>query len=556
MRGTSNAQMANLTWWQVLKRVLIGSVILTTGAEFLTTFMVRSSGWVLSSRHLHFSAPKLKAKVITVTSLGTWRTSNQSINLDWVTDPKHTSVKIINSKPTYHVGDTLVLEVIARDGNKQRKVYGGDYLRAGLRDKKQKASTTGRVRDHGNGRYTVRFLLSFPGRVTPEVQLIHPSEAVQLLRELREIPNKRRWTCAFKGKRRRDVETKCTLLANQFISLSSQCDFSALNTSRTWFCEKPKKTSCDKITKCKSSLDTVAKLMTSQEERKLFESPFFRSNLPPVTKGAIEVFNVDENATVTRSLPFCQPGVPHSGSRGFWFRNSWHSLSCQVRQFSPFDITKCLANRTVYFRGDSTCRQWIDRLGGLKVFQEGGDKRARLYFRHYANYKSRIQATFIFHTAPIQGPWSAFRNLSEAGVSVDIKKMVGGANVVLVLSLCAHFTAKPTHVYRSRMHEVRSAIKELHKKYPETTVIVKTCNTRHHRHYREVIQASDWLADQLNQEMRGILGDLNVAILDVWDMTMSQWYAQDLHPDVHVVDNELNILMSYICPWMITNIEG
>ncbi|CAH1266723.1 NXPE2 [Branchiostoma lanceolatum] len=116
--------------------------------------------------------------------------------------------------------------------------------------------------------------------------------------------------------------------------------------------------------------------------------------------------------------------------------------------------------------------------------------------------------------------------------------------------------AEPTHVYRSRMHEVRSAIKELHKKYPETTVIVKTCNTRHHRHYREVIQASDWLADQLNQEMRGILGDLNVAILDVWDMTVSQWYAQDLHPNVHVVDNELNILMSYICPWMITNIEG
>ncbi|CAH1266715.1 NXPE3 [Branchiostoma lanceolatum] len=399
MRGTSNAQMANLTWWQVLKRVLIGSVILTTGAEFLTTLMVRSSGWVLSPRHFHFSAPKPKAKVITVTSLGTWRTSNQSINLDWVTDPKQTSVKIINSKPTYHVGDTLVLEVIARDGNKQPKVYGGDYLRAVLRDKAQKASTTGRVRDHRNGRYTVRFLLSFPGRVTPEVQLIHPSEAVQLLRELREIPNKRRWTCAFKGKRRRDVETKCTLLANQFISLSSQCDFSVLNTSRTWFCEKPKKTSCDKITKCKSSLDTVAKLMTSQEERKLFESPFFRRDLAPLKIGAIVIFNVD---------------------------------------------------------------------------------------------------------------------------------------------------AEPTHVYRSRMYEVRSAIKELHKKYPETTVIVKTCNTRHHRHYREVIQASDWLADQLNQEMRSILGDLNVAILDVWDMTVSQWYAQDLHPDVHVVDNELNILMSYI----------
>ncbi|CAH1266717.1 NXPE3 [Branchiostoma lanceolatum] len=383
-------------------------------------------------------------KVITVTSLGTWRTSNQSIDLDWVADPKYTSVKIINSKPTYHVGDTLFLEVISRDGNKRRKVYGGDYLRAVLRDKDQKASTTGRVQDHGNGRYTVSFLLSFPGRVTPDVQLIHASEAVQLLRELREIPNKRRWSCVFEGKQGQDVTKTCTHLADQSLSLSSQCDFSVLNTSRTWFCEKPEVTACSKITKCRSARDIVDRLVTSDEERQLFD-------------------------------------------------------------------------------------------------------------RHYANNRSNIQATFKFHTVPIQASaWWRFQNLSDAGVSTEIERMVGGANVVLVLSLCSHFTAEPKHVYSNRMYEVRSAIQELHKKYPETTVIVKTCNTRHHQHYRESIQMSDWLADQLNQEMRGILGDLNVAILDVWDMTVSQRYPPNIHPNVNVVDNELNILISYICSGMKT----
>ncbi|XP_066288316.1 NXPE family member 4-like [Branchiostoma lanceolatum] len=213
----------------------------------------------------------METRVLTVTSLGTWRTSNQSINLDWVTDPKYTSVKIINSKLTYYVGDTLFLEVIARDGNKRRKVYGGDYLRAVLRDKDQKASTTGRVRDHGNGRYTVSFLLSFPGRVTPDVQLIHPSEAVQLLRELREIPNKRRWSCVFEGKQGQDVTKTCTHLANQSLSLSSQCDFSVLNTSRTWFCEKPEVTACNEITKCRSTRDIVDSLVTADEERQLFD---------------------------------------------------------------------------------------------------------------------------------------------------------------------------------------------------------------------------------------------------------------------------------------------
>ncbi|XP_078600701.1 NXPE family member 3-like isoform X2 [Branchiostoma floridae x Branchiostoma japonicum] len=190
--------MTELTWWQVLKRVLAVPFILATVAFLI--LMVGISRWDFNSRHLHFSEPKLKAKVITVTSGGTWRSSNRSINLDWVTNPKYTSVKIINSKVQYHVGDTLVLNVIARDGIKRQKMYGGDYITAVLRDKVQNASTTGRVQDHGNGLYTVSFLLSFPGKVTPEVQLVHPSEAVQLLRKLREVPNKRSWSCVFKSR--------------------------------------------------------------------------------------------------------------------------------------------------------------------------------------------------------------------------------------------------------------------------------------------------------------------------------------------------------------------
>ncbi|XP_035681962.1 NXPE family member 3-like isoform X2 [Branchiostoma floridae] len=357
-------------------------------------------GFQLSS--LAFSEPKLKAKVITVTSGGTWRSSNKRINLDWVTHLKYTSVKIIRSKAKYHVGDTLVLEVIARDGNKRRKM------------------------------------------------------------------------------------------------------------------------------------------------------PFFRMNLTADTKGPIIVSDVNENTTVKRPLPFCHPRLQHSEYQGFWLRGTWHSLSCKVRQFSSREITKCLTNRTVHFRGDSTLRQWIQRLGELKIMHPGpGDP----YFRPYTNNRRQIQVTFKFHTVPIQvSAWFKFKNLTDSGVSNDIMKMIGGENVVLVLSLCSHFTAEPTHVYTFRMYELRSAIEQLHKKYPKTTVIVKTCNTRNHRHYREVVQMSDWLADQLNQEMRNILGSLNVAILDVWDMTVSQWYPYNIHPHEHVVDNELNMLMSYICPMMVKNV--
>ncbi|KAI8502597.1 Neurexophilin [Branchiostoma belcheri] len=418
---------------------------------------------------------------IMVTSLGTWRTLNLSIDLGWVTDAKYTSLEIVNTKQTYHVGDILVLEVIARDGNKRRKMYGGDYFRAVLRDKSQTASTTGTVRDHGNGLYTISFLLSFPGKVTPEVQLIHPSEAVQFLREFRE--------------------------------------------------------------------DVVDKLMT-QEEQQLFERPFWNTPLAPDINNTIVVSDVDENATVTQSLPLCRPGVPHRQPVGYWLQDTWHSLSCKVGQFRPPDITKCLTNRSVHFRGDSTIRQWVERLIKWNIVEKGpGNGLIGPYA--CSNHSTGTIVTFNFHTVPIQTVSWFPLNLGEAGISTEVRSMVGGPNVVIILSLCSHFTAEPKRVYTSRMYDIRSAIQELHKKYPETTVIVKTCNTRNHRHYRELVQMSDWISVQINQEMRSIMEDLNIAILDVWDMTVSQRYRHDIHPNQRVQDNELDILMSHICPDMV-----
>ncbi|XP_019614335.1 PREDICTED: NXPE family member 2-like [Branchiostoma belcheri] len=384
-----------------------------------------------------------------VTSLGTWRTLNRSIDLGWVTDAKYTSLEIVNTKQTYHVGDILVLEVVARDGYKRRKMYGGDYFRAVLRDKSQTASTTGTVRDHGNGLYTISFLLSFPG-----------------------------------------------------------CVFPALYR------------------------------------------PFWNTPLLPVINGTIIVSDVDENTTVTQSLPFCRLGVPHQQPEGYWLQDTWHSLSCKVGQFRTPDITKCLTNRSVHFRGDSTIRQWVERLIKWNIVEKGpGNGLIGPYA--CSNHSTGTIVTFNFHTVPIQTVSWFPLNLGEAGISTEVRSMVGGPNVVIILSLCSHFTAEPKRVYTSRMYDVRSAIQELHKKYPETRVIVKTCNTRNHRHYRELVQMSDWLSVQINQEMRSIMEDLNITILDVWDMTVSQRYRHDIHPNQRVQDYQLDILMSHICPDMV-----
>ncbi|XP_019623390.1 PREDICTED: NXPE family member 3-like [Branchiostoma belcheri] len=259
-----------------------------------------------------------------------------------------------------------------------------------------------------------------------------------------------------------------------------------------------------------------------------------------------------ENATVTQSLPFCHPGIPHRQPEGYWLQDTWHSLSCKVGQFRPTDITKCLTNRSVHFRGDSTIRQWVERLINWNVVEKASDNRN---FGPYTcfNRSTGTMVTFEFHTVPIQTVSWFLLNLGEAGISKEVRNMVGGPNVVIILSLCSHFTAEPKRVYTTRMYEIRSSIQRLLKTYPETRVIVKTCNTRNHRHYRQLVQMSDWISVQINQEMRSIMEDLNITILDVWDMTVSQWYPQKSHPNQRVQDNELDILMSHICPEMVKN---
>ncbi|CAH1258208.1 NXPE3 [Branchiostoma lanceolatum] len=487
-----------------------------------------------------------KFKVINVASHRTrlQRLQNDTINFDWVTSANHTTVEIVNPKSFYSVGDLLFIEIIARDGKGRRKLYGGDYFEAVLKDENVKGSTTGRIQDHGNGAYTITFELSFPGTVTPKVHLVHVSEAVLLLKEFRKVPNKRKWLCGFQNGEKK-LKKSCTFFANRSLALSDQCDFSAPNTSRTWFCEKPKDIPCEAITICQSTKYTEAiDAMVSGAQRKLFERPFWKADLSFVNATVL----VKPSNDVVSSLPSCGPGVTRGQSEGYWINGEWHSLACRTKQFTVKGIMKCLANHTVRFLGDSTIRQWSERLVHLGIVEQGPGNRMKGPYTNF-NRLHGIEASFRFHTVPQQGSsrWP-FINLTKRGVSVEIKEMIGGPNVVIALSLCAHFAPEPIHVYRSRIAEIKSAIGELHRRHPGTKVIIKTCNTRNQRNYRDLVVQSDWLLDQLNQEMRSILGNSTVAILDVWEMTMSMWYPPSIHPRLHVVDNEISLLMSYICP--------
>lgn len=85
-----------------------------------------------------------------------------------------------------HVGDQLEALVLMNDFQGRPKSRGGDFLLARLHSPELGAGVAGQVLDHLNGTYSAIFPLLWEGSVWVEVTLVHPSEAVSLLRRLQE----------------------------------------------------------------------------------------------------------------------------------------------------------------------------------------------------------------------------------------------------------------------------------------------------------------------------------------------------------------------------------
>ncbi|XP_075062598.1 NXPE family member 3-like isoform X2 [Mixophyes fleayi] len=119
----------------------------------------------------------------------------------------------------------------------------------------------------------------------------------------------------------------------------------------------------------------------------------------------------------------------------------------------------------------------------------------------------------------------------------------GGPHTVVVMTLWAHFTTYPVKIYLERLDRVRQGIASLLFRSPQTTVLIKSANTGY-----KSIYGSDWLSLQLDILLRAAFKGMAVTILDAWDMTSCHYLPDDIHPGPPVVRNEVDLMLSYICP--------
>eukprot|EP00079_Xenopus_tropicalis_P031176 XP_017944947.1 PREDICTED: NXPE family member 3-like [Xenopus tropicalis] len=263
--------------------------------------------------------------------------------------------------------------------------------------------------------------------------------------------------------------------------------------------------------------------------------------------GAFTSIKIDPaiNSTgLTSRLQVCSPGQEPSQPSGFYYNDTWTSLVCLGRHFpSPPDVRACLNGKDIHMFGDSTLRQWFEYLErfiptlkriDLHVNYQSGpllavDPDAGLVMRWRA------------HGLPLRTSKTMLSNLHYE--AAHLYGIGGGPQTVVVFTLWAHFTTFPVSVYIQRLSRLRRAISSLLFRSPETTVLIKSANTGY-----KSIYGSDWLSLQLDLLLRAMFKGMAVTILDVWDMTSCHYLPDNIHPGAPVIRNEVDLMLSYICP--------
>ncbi|XP_077436109.1 NXPE family member 3-like [Vanacampus margaritifer] len=278
-------------------------------------------------------------------------------NLSQTSDPAHSLFKIVPSQNNQHwyVGDQLELQVQLRDFKGRPKRYGGDLLLARLHSSKYRAGVAGQVLDHENGLYSVRFPLLWAGSAQVSILMVHSSEAIGVLRQLREKRPVRVYFSSVFRRGNHSERTACNICLPQ--GQGPLSNYTDLHTGEPWYCYKPKMLGCDN--RYNHFTGGLIKNLITKKEALLFKSG--KNVKVPIHASATDTINVLPSRKESSSQ---KPDPVKLVTSGYYYQDSWRSLGdIPMRTFGGASaITQCLTNKLVYMYGDSTMGQWFKYL--------------------------------------------------------------------------------------------------------------------------------------------------------------------------------------------------
>uniref|UniRef100_A0A8C8UFM4 NXPE C-terminal domain-containing protein n=1 Tax=Peromyscus maniculatus bairdii TaxID=230844 RepID=A0A8C8UFM4_PERMB len=449
-------------------------------------------------------------------------------HLNTTTSATHSTATILNPRVKYCKGDQLDILVEARDYLRNRKEYGGDFLRARMSSPALKAGASGKVTDFNNGTYLVSFTLFWEGLVSLSVLLIHPSEGVSALWRARNQGYDR---IAFKGKfvnGTSQVLTECGLTLN---SSNELCKYLYSGGEEVFYCMKPQHMPCEALTH----------VCTKNRERGR-GTDGETGRLTHALKTTVHKYLLPESENGRKK---CQMGMEIPTPSGYTFRGSWMAAQCKQSLFSSSQISDCLKGKLIYLLGDSTLRQWINYFPKvaktLKPFDLHG---TGLYKKHLLlDAERHTLLEWKKHSHPFITV-QLYSVIDDGYIPQEIDRLPGDKDTVVVITLGQHFRPFPMELFIRRAISIQKAIERLFLRSPDTKVIIKTENIR--EMHLDTEKFGDFHGYIQYLTMKDIFKDLHVGIIDAWDMTIACG-SYLLHPPDEVIGNQIAVFLNYIC---------
>nr|XP_014710993.2 NXPE family member 1 isoform X1 [Equus asinus] len=457
-------------------------------------------------------------------------------HVNTTTSAAHSRVTILNPQDTYCRGDQLDILVEVRDHLGRRKEYGGDFLRARMSSPALKAGASGKVTDFNNGTYLVSFTLFWEGQVSLSLLLIHPSEGVSALWRARNQGYDR---VIFKGKfvnGTSQVFTECGLTP---ISSAELCEYLETRDQEAFYCVRPQHMPCEALTHMTTKNREISYLTVKEK------SLFNRSNVGVEMMKHLKHINVSQCYQRENIKEKCQIGMKVPVPGGYTLEGRWITTFCNQTQFNTIKIKDCLKGKLIYLLGDSTLRQWIYYLPKvvktLKFFDLHGTGVFKKHLLLDAERHTQIQ--WKKHSYPFV-TMQLYSVIEEGYIPREIDRIPGDRNTAISITLGQHFRLFPIDIFIRRAINVRKAIERLFLRSPATKVILKTENIREMHSNTESFGDFHGYIQYLT--MKDIFKDLNVGVIDAWDMTIA-YGTNNVHPPDHVIGNQINMFLNYIC---------
>ncbi|XP_031201410.1 NXPE family member 2 [Mastomys coucha] len=458
-------------------------------------------------------------------------------NQSSTTSAKQSTATIHNPQNTYCVGDQLDILLVARDYLGHRKKYGGDFLRARISSPALKAGASGKVTDFNNGTYLISFTLFWEGPVSLSVLLMHPSEGASALWRAR---NQGYGKIIFTGQFLNGTFPLLTECGFTLKTSAELCQYLDARDDEAFYCLKLPGVPCEALTHMTSKNSDVSYL--SLKEKLLFKR--FNIGVEVVKNLSIMVLPCNNKTKTKRKK--CQIGMETPFPGGYTLKGRWITAHCEQNEFREIkDINNCLSRKLIYLMGDSTLRQWIYYLNKavktLKFFDHHG---AGVFKTHILlDTERHILVQWKKHSHPFVTN-KLFSMKDDKYIPREIDQVAGDSGTAIVISFGQHFRPFPINVFIRRAINVKKAIERLFLRSPETKVIIKTENIREINENVEIF--SDFHGSIQNLIIRDIFRDLNVGIIDAWDMTIA-YRSEDVHPPDSVIESQIGMFLNYIC---------